>query len=274
MKKFLFICFIIGMIVSLLQLPVVTGEGIQKVKKALAETPLIELSGKTLFISDLHLTAEPSLEEQFNLDFSEVQNVVIVGDFFHSGEDFATFGTTAEESLRAVFGKIVPEKFSGNIYSIFGSGHDPMLQKNLKLSFENYEFLYLGEYGKFTIDGISVVAYHGQQLHAGIIGGGIGWFAEKVGFPLPLEKLGKKRFGIDKDTWVINGHSHVPGIDQAAKVANTGSFVGAPFNKFIFRMHIGTGVLFDPSADEAGGSTVELQEYEGLNLKKLYPFAF
>ena len=42
--------------------------------------------------------------------------------------------------------------------------------------------------------------------------------------------------------------------------------MGAPFNKFIFRIHIGTGVLFD-------GGAVELQEYEGLNLKELYLFA-
>jgi len=270
MKKFFFILFIIGMIVSFLQLPVVTGRGIQEVKKALAETQTIELSGKTLFISDLHLTAEPSLEEQFNLDFSNVQNVIIVGDFFHSTKHFESFGPSAggeEEILRAVFDKIVPKKFSGNIYSIFGYGHDPIWKENFKFSSENYEFLYLGEYGKFNINGVQVATYHGQQLHGGIIGGGIGWLSEKMGFPLPLEKLGKKRFGIDKNTWVINGHSHVPGIDQAAKAANTGSFVGAPFNKFIFRIHIGTGILFDEDR-------VELQEYEGLNIKKLYPFVF
>jgi predicted phosphodiesterase len=270
MKKFLlfFIGILVaGSIVMLIQLPAVTGKGMEEAKKALAETPNIELSGKTLFISDLHLTAEPALDKQFNLNFSNVKNVIIVGDFFHPPGDFASFGDTEEKSLRAVLGEIVPKEFSGKIYSIFGSGHDPALREISSLFFENYEFIYLGEYGKFTIDGVPVAAYHGHQVHAGMIGGGIGWLAEKFGFRLPLEKLGKDRFGIDRDTWVINGHSHVPGIDSAAKVANTGSFVGAPFNKLIFKIHIGTGILFD-------GDTAELQKYDGLNIKSLYPFVF
>ena len=100
---------------------------------------------------------------------------------------------------------------------------------------DDFEFIFLGEYGKFLVDGKQhIVAFHGGQLHEGIIGGGIAWLAKKVGQEVPLEKLGKKRFDIPADTWVVNGHSHVPGIDQKAKVANTGSFVVAPFNKFIF----------------------------------------
>ncbi|HZX50326.1 MAG TPA: hypothetical protein VFE94_04275 [Candidatus Paceibacterota bacterium] len=268
MKVFVLVVFIALVVFVLINLPIVTGRGVKAVKEALANTQPIELSGKTLFISDLHLTAEPSLEQQFNLDFSNVQNVVIVGDFFNQAEDFESFGATEEESMRAVLERIAPQAFSGTIFFIAsGHSHDPRLQEISRLRFENFEFIYLGEYGKFILGGEQeVVAMHGGQLHEGIIGGGVTWLAGKFGLVLPLEKLGKNRFGIDKNTWLVAGHSHVPGIDQAAKVANTGSFVGAPFNKFIFRIHIGTGVLFD-------GGAVELQEYEGLNLKELYLFA-
>lgn len=267
MKFFLFILLFVGAAVFvLLQLPVVTGQGLRQTVQAIEQTETIELSGKTLFISDLHLTAKPALDEQFNLDFSDVANVIIVGDFFNQPEDFASFGNSEEKSFRAVLSEIVPANFAGKIFFIHALNHDPQGLETQKLSFEKFEFFHIGEYGKFNVNGTSIVAYHGHQLHSGIIGGGISWLAEKVGQSLPLERLGKKRFGIDQETWVISGHSHVPGIDQEAKVANTGSFVGAPFNKFIFRIHIGTGVLFD-------GDKVELLEYEGLNIKRLYPFS-
>ncbi len=267
--KIIFILVVIAVVVFLLiELPVVTGRGVGKVKKVLEQTEWVELSGKTLFISDLHLSAQPALGKQFNLDFSDIQNVVIVGDFFDQPEDFESFGNSEEERLKTVLEEIVPQGFSGKIFFISSPhSHDPHLKEISRLELGDYEFIYLGEYGKFRIDGKhEVIAFHGGQLHQGIIGGGITWISEKFGFSLPLEKLGKHRFGIEKDTWLISGHSQVPGIDQKAKVANTGSFVGAPFNKLIFKIHIGTGVLFD-------GDHVELQKYEGLNIKKLYPFS-
>lgn len=268
MKIVLLLCIVALVVFLLVELPVVTGRGVGKVKKALEKTNWIELSGKTLFISDLHLTAQPSLNKQFNLDFSDVQNVVIVGDFFDQPEDFESFGNSEEERMKTVLKEIVPQGFSGKIFFISSPhSHDPHLKEISQFKIGDYEFIYLGEYGKFRVDGKhEVIAFHGGQLHGGIIGGGITWFAEKFGLVLPLEKLGKKRFGIHKNVWLIAGHSQVPGIDQVAKVANTGSFVGAPFNKLIFHIHIGTGVLFD-------GDHVELQKYEGLNIKKLYPFS-
>lgn len=267
--KFFLLLLVIGIgIFVLIELPVVTGKGIEEVQKAIVDTKTIELSGKTLFISDLHLTAKPALKEQFNLDFSDLENVVIVGDFFDTKEDFWSFGPPAggeEESFRTALDGIVPANFTGKIFYIQGT-HDPQNLETTKLTFEHFEFFYIGEYGKFSVNGIPVVAYHGHQLHGGVVGGGIAWLAKKIGQEVVLEKLGKKRFDIPADTWVVAGHSHVPGIDQASKVANTGSFVGAPLNTFIFRIHVGTGVLFD--ADK-----VELLEYEGLNIKKLYPFS-
>ena len=263
---FLFLLVIgIGVFV-LIELPVVTGKGIEGARDAIGQVQVTELSGKTLFISDVHLTAKPALEEQFNLDFSDLANVVIVGDFFNTKEDFWSFGTTEEESFREVMAGIVPKDFSGKIFYIHSTTHDPQDLTTTKLSFDTFEFFHIGEYGKFSIDGTNAVAYHGHQLHGGVVGGGVSWLAQKFGQDLVLEKLGKKRFDIPADTWVVNGHSHVPGIDQKAKVANTGSFVGAPFNKFIFRIHVGTGILFD-------GQNVELLQYEELNLKKLYPFS-
>lgn len=244
MRFFLFILFIGGVLFTLTQLPVVTGRGMKEVKNALARTETIELSGKTLFISDLHLTAQPALDKQFNLDFSDLENVVIVGDFFNTPEDFAKFGKSHEESLMHVFEQLISDSFSGRIFFISNANaHDTSLKLS-HLSFDTFDFTYLGEYGKFTIDGTPALAFHGQQLYGGIFGGGISWLSQKLGNPLPLERLGRKRFGINKDTWIVTGHSHVPAIHYESKTANTGSFAGVPFN-FFFRIHKGTGILFE-----------------------------
>jgi hypothetical protein len=248
MKILLFIIFVAGLVFLFIELPVLTGRGAREVREGIATT------------------AQPSLERQFNLDFSHVTNVVIVGDFLDSVWDFESFGTTDEERFEAVLQGIVPPSFTGNIYYIHALTHDPQHLNTNQLSFPNFEFYHIGRYGKFLVDGVSVVAYHGDQLHGGFVGGGVSWLFDKVGQPLWLERLGRTRFNIPQDTWIINGHSHVPGIIQKEKVANTGSFVGAPFNKYIFRIHIGTGVLFD-------NGKVELQKYQGLNIKKRYLFS-
>ena len=85
---------------------------------------------------------------------------------------------------------------------------------------------------------------------------------QRFGYSLVLERLGRKKFEISNDTWIINAHSHVPAIDQRAKIANTGSFVGAPFN-FFLHLPIGTGVVFD-SGD------VQLLKFQGVNREKFY----
>jgi UDP-2,3-diacylglucosamine pyrophosphatase LpxH len=266
MKIFVLLLPIALVIGLLTQLPVVTGKDIGKSAEMIEETELIELSGKTLFISDLHLVSDIPIEEQFDLDFSDAQNVVIVGDFFDTNEHFEMYGDTEEERLRAVLSEVVPESFAGKIFFIRGKSHDPLLATVSKLSFETYEFFYIAEYGVFNIDGTRVVALHGHQLYGGYTGGGLSWAAQKLRYVLPLERLARTRLGIDKDTWLVVGHSHVPAIHKGSKTANTGSFVGAPFNSIVFRVHVGTGVLFH------GGET-ELVKFENLTLKNLYPFA-
>ena len=243
MKFFISVSALLVGVLIVTQLPVVTGINAGEVAHAVEQLEPVELSGKTLFISDLHLRYGP-IKEQFNLDFSSVQNVVIVGDFFDSPRDFARFGKTQEESLRKVLADLVPSGFSGKIFFIQGESHDPTLANISRLSFEHFDFINAGKYGKFDVNGVPVVAFHGNELYGGIAGGGISWLAQKFGYPLALERLGRKRFRIDEHTWIVAGHSHVPAINQESKIANTGSFAGVPFN-FFFRIHAGTGILFD-----------------------------
>lgn len=170
-------------------------------------------------------------------------------------------GDTDEERLQKALATFVPENFSGDIYFIWGRSHDPVLEKSVyRVGKSTLRFL--GEYGSFNIQGTPVLAFHGHQLYGGLVGGGISWLSKLLGYSLVLERLGRKKFKIPNETWIINAHSHVPAIHKKAKIANTGSFVGAPFN-FFFRLSVGTGVVFDQG-------DVELVEFKGVDRGKFY----
>ena len=139
-------------------------------------------------------------------------------------------------------GVFLQEGFQGNVYFISSLGHDPQLDQ-FEFEFKGVKFLHVGKVAKFLIEETEVIALHGDALYGGIVGGGISWVAKKFGMLLPLERLGKAKLNIAKETWLITGHSHVPGLDQVHKIANTGSFVGAPFNDLIFHIPIGTGIM-------------------------------
>lgn len=238
-----FIIFVLYVITLLLyEFPIVSGWGIQKVRNEIKKLKPIELSGKTLFVSDFQLR-DSDIDKKFNINMERVEHIVIVGDFFHSPEHFAKFGSTDEERIMRGLATFLAQDFSGDIYWIWGKTHDPILPQR-DFSVGGIKLHYLHEYGSFLIKGAPVVVLHGHQLYGGIFGGGISWLGQRLDYPLAIERLARKRFGIDENTWFITGHSHVPAIDHRTKTANTGSFAGVPLN-FFFRIHVETGIVFE-----------------------------
>lgn len=220
--------------------PVVNGFGIKKTADELRRVEQIELSGKTLFVSDFQLKGTRA-GEKFEVDTSGVAHVVIVGDFFFSPRSFLRLGATDEERLQDALETFIPPAFEGDVYFVRGRTHDPVLSEP-RYDLGGIRFHNLGEYGRFLIDGVPVLAMHGHQLYQGTLGGGLSWLSKTLGYPVPFERLGRKRLGIAEDTWFVVGHSHVPAILHQKKIANTGSFAGVPFNSF-FQIHKGTGIL-------------------------------
>ena len=257
---FIFSILAVGGVLFFAQLPILFGFRAKSVAVAIKQAKLIELSGKTLFVSDFQLRYS-DIDKRFPIDVEGVKYIVIVGDLFDSPGNFSRMGNTDEERLQKALATFVPENFSGDIYFVWGHTHDPFLEKSV-YQVGNKILHFLGEYGSFNIQGIPVLIFHGHQLHGGLVGGGVSWLLQRFGYSLVLERLGRKKFEISNDTWIINAHSHVPAIDQRAKIANTGSFVGAPFN-FFFRLPIGTGVVFDTG-------DVQLLKFQGVNREKFY----
>jgi predicted phosphodiesterase len=262
MKKKLFfigIILVIGMVIAL-ELPVVLGLGVTEASVRIKALQPIELSGKTLFVSDFHLK---SAEVRVDIDETEIKQFVIVGDFFHGQNYFEQFGETQEERIRKGLETFLPLGFQGNVYFISAYTHDPQLEP-FTFGYGDVQFFHVGKLAKFSIDGVSVVALHGNELHRGVFGGGISWLFQKFGIPLPLERLGRFRFGIEKEIWFVTGHSHVPALHFESKTMNTGSFVGVPFNDF-FRIHVGTGIVVEQGE-------VELLEFSTPHSAGLFLF--
>ena len=248
-------------ILILLSLPVLLGRGVKDTTQKIQNLKPIALSGKILFVSDFHLR-DPKV--RVNLATQGISSIVIVGDFFDSERHFKRFGETLEERIENGLSVFLSKEFQGDIYFISAYTHDPQLEQ-FELEYEQKRFFHVGKMAKFSMQGTEVVALHGNELHDGVFGGGISWFMQKIGFPLPLERLGKQRFKIPQETWFLAGHSHVPALHQESKTANTGSFVGVPLNKLIFHIPIGTGVVIE-------NGEVELMHFNTPPSSNMYSF--
>lgn len=97
--------------------------------------------------------------------------------------------------------------------------HDPDIKE------KTLNFIPLGKIAEFDIDGTKIIATHGDDLSDGILA----YIISRVLKRPILEKMWKKFARINRDTWVIFGHSHVAKIDEKHRVASCGGFKKLPF---------------------------------------------
>ncbi len=232
---------------SYVNYPVVWGRDLGPTEQWIRDAKTIDLSGPVLFISDTELRIQDAGHLHMDLPVSNVKAIVIVGDFFESPSDFKYFGTgadgTDQQRIANALHALLPADYSGRVYWVSAVNHDPQVPP---MSFDvgNIHFEHLGKAGHFVIDGQNVIAVHGDGLFAGQWGGALDWTASKLGFPLLLERIAHSRLGLGPNTWLVTGHTHVPGLVESSHVANSGSFAGVPFNSLL-HVPVATGILFD-----------------------------
>lgn len=192
----------------------------------LAKAESLRLTGNTLFISDLHLKDGQSFEFAKDLkDFIEakhVSNLLIVGDLFDS----------PSYALKVLNNPsfAVPSKVLGvdglpvKVFWVIGSpSHDPV---NIGANqTEGGKLTILGQCASITCNRVRILAYHGHDLSA------IGAFAhawDRFISKLSLERLWKKLANVDRATWIVFGHTHIPGLDSEERVANCGGWMTVP----------------------------------------------
>jgi|GEM_PF-1205772 len=194
----------------------------------------IYLYGTAVFVSDLHISNIPGDSERFRglaifIKDRGVSNMVVLGDLFRWRSDWDSLRAKSGSDEKAV--EMVLETIGVlgrelNVYMVLGDpSHDPEeLSGNFK--FGPTKFLSVGKCGIFHIRGLTIIGLHGDRA----FGGPIGFAVSITTRNLLLERMWKTRMNIPHEVWVIMGHTHIPGIDHDARVANTGGWTEIPFN--------------------------------------------
>ncbi|MBS7626747.1 hypothetical protein KEJ51_06910 [Candidatus Bathyarchaeota archaeon] len=204
------------------------------VKRPCIDGREIDLYGPTVFVSDLHISNIPGDSERLRalaifVKDRGVSNLVILGDLFRWRSDWDSFKAwygSDEKAVEMVLETIGVLGQELTVYLVLGDpSHDPE-ELNVNFKFGHTKFLSLGKCGIFHAHGLTIIGLHGDQA----FGGPIGFAVSIVTRNLLLERIWKAHMNIPPGFWVIMGHTHIPGIDHDAKVANTGGWTDIPFN--------------------------------------------
>lgn len=180
------------------------------------------LDGSTLFIGDLHL-GRPDDSERFSdlagfISRHNVTNVVIVGDLFNSPRDTRRVldSSTGGEAAQLILQRLGLSNIRIHVYLVRGN-HDPanvvLIQAEMFKAFD--------EPVRFSIDGVRILAAHGHEAFDAFLGFIVSCLA---GRPY-LEAWWKDVMELDREEWVVMGHTHMPDIDYSRRVANPGGWI-------------------------------------------------
>ena len=199
---------------------------------------VVKLSGKTVFISDLHINSRHlSQYGAISVNLQEdTKTLIMVGDTFHKEDVFNLMNDNPGSLPGTSFCKALTfiSNVPKDVYFLYGEGHDPDFLSTS--DFKNYFMLcddqtrihLIGEEAVFEVDGVKIIAHHGHWIAGGVADCVVSYFAKQLGQPLVLERLWKKEMGVSDDYWLITGHSHVPAIDYKDKIANSGGWIEIP----------------------------------------------
>jgi len=188
----------------------------------------IKLKGETLFISDLHLKSDREFEYAHHLraflESRHVENLVVNGDLFNSPED--AHAILRDQAPDSVLRRLGLNGVEINYFWVIGS--PPHDLSNVQKSSSFGGFRVLGKCVEMGLGGMRVLVYHGHDM---AVKGFLGHAWDRFISKLSLERAWKRCAGVDRDTWVFFGHTHIPGIDSEHRVANSGGWQTVPLVK-------------------------------------------
>jgi len=198
-----------------------------------------------IIVSDMHLRME-SLAI-FNLIVEKVKQenvecVVFLGDLFDNFHRKAEKHEVIEKLTSLI--KPLLGQARKIVYITSRSSHDPIISEKIIADAEGTKIYVYPRPLKIQISGIRFYLTHGEiVVPNGAVAFVINTVADLLGKKLYLERKLKEKIQ-SKNSWLVMGHTHIPGIDYEAKVANTGSWrskwlLGLPY----WRRPTRTGVL-------------------------------
>ncbi len=198
-----------------------------------------------IIVSDMHLRIEnPAF---FNLIAEKVKQeniecIVFLGDLFDDFHRRAEKHEVVEKLISLI--KPLLGQVRKIVYITSRSSHDPIISEKIIADVEGTEIYVYPHPLRIQISGIRFYLTHGEiVIPNGAVAFVVNTVAALLGRELYIEKKLKERIR-SESSWLVMGHTHIPGIDYEAKVANTGSWrskwlLGLPY----WRRPTRTGVL-------------------------------
>ncbi|MEM0023190.1 MAG: metallophosphoesterase family protein [Thermofilaceae archaeon] len=149
------------------------------------------------------------------------ETLIVLGDLF---DDLHRLLSASEvgKALRCIF------KGARGLRVIFVtslSSHDPILRESVHFKSDELDLhVYPGPVIA-QLGGLTAFLTHGDlALRNGAQAFLINFLMKSLGKELFLEKALRQKLRLPADWWLFMGHTHIPGIDYEARVANTGSW--------------------------------------------------
>ncbi len=197
------------------------------------EYPLLnDKIDSSIIVSDLHCTNEckPLCRILEISQKNSVGTIIIIGDLF----DDMHFNVSCKvviARIKKYLSKCI-ENLPVNIEIIYvtsRASHDPILQNNcvekIKINGKQVYLKFFNSPIIAKIDKYKVFLTHGEIIvKNGAIAFLVNNIMRRLGMELFLEKMLRKKLGLDDETFLVMGHTHIEGIDLRHLVANTGSW--------------------------------------------------
>ena len=157
-----------------------------------------------------------------------IRNLIILGDLYddlHIPLSEKILCNILKRTFQPIANQV--EKI---IYIISTASHDPIIQKevikcSLAYKEKTLDILVSSVPLVIKINNFTALLTHGEiAISNGAIAYLLNKIMEQSGNPLYIERLLKKKLNLNKNVWLIMGHTHIPGISYTARVANTGNW--------------------------------------------------
>ena len=183
------------------------------------------LDGKILIFSDTHLKPGRSLPRKLTnfIIMNNIKYIVVAGDLLdykHKLNNKELF-----DVLSKVFLNLKNTDVGKIFYITSTTSHDPRIDgiREIDLGFSKI-ILIPGVLKLETSVGIIHISHCDYVCRHGAIARMLNSILGKLGKKLYIERLARKAFGVDDNSWVICGHTHIAGIDHSQKIGNPGGW--------------------------------------------------
>jgi len=183
------------------------------------------LGEKILVFSDVHLKPSQSLPRKLT-DFiitNNIKYIVIAGDLLDCKHKLNN--KELVDVLRKVFLDFKDTDIVKIFYITSTTSHDPRIDgiKDLDLGFTKV-IIIPGVLILETTAGTIYISHCDYACRHGTIARILNTILSKFGKKLYMEQLARKAFRVEDNSWVICGHTHMPGIDYTKKIVNPGGW--------------------------------------------------